>query len=109
MAGRPLVHGSTPGTYIHTPGGGGELAAGEVEPIGDDKQHRAAIGAPNDRLAASAWPAGRRRVVAAMSGRHGRNNSNAGEGRAGLGNVRVLEPEHPLGEALEVETGARSE
>jgi hypothetical protein len=44
-----------------------------------------------------------------MSGRHGRNNSNAGEGRAGLGNVRVLEPEHPLGEALEVETGARSE
>jgi hypothetical protein len=28
---------------------------------------------------------------------------------AGLGNARALEPEHPLGEALEVETGARSE
>jgi hypothetical protein len=35
-----------------------------------------------------------------MLGRHGRNNSNADEGRAGLGNARALEPEHPLGEAL---------
>jgi hypothetical protein len=58
ITGRSLVHGSTPGTYIHTPGGRGELAAGDVGPAGDDKRHRAAIGTPNDRLAASAWPEG---------------------------------------------------
>jgi hypothetical protein len=58
MVGRSLVHGSTLGTYIHTPSGGGELAAGEVGSAGDDKRHQATIGTPNDWLAASAWPEG---------------------------------------------------